>query len=269
MASLKDRPQNTRFMGLFVGPSGDGKKCAAISFNKLGSLKYLDFDMRIDGAYGAKDWVNFDGIDYESYPPKASVTLFERLNKDLEELYQSLRVNQCKYKTLVLGSITGVAAGLLADSLNITSTNVGGGKREISRMLGPLKIATMENYKFINNGVKGVMSFLQSLPINIIVLAHTVPIWDSEDENDPYSEKKVVGHKLNLSDNLGAEVPSKFSNVFRFERKITGAGAMTKTQFNVEFRGQFAKTTFTELPDRMDITRKNFYNEVMEYKKNG
>lgn len=254
MPSASDLTPDSRFVGLFVGPSGDGKKSAACSWP--GPTLYFDLDLRIRGLLGSP-WVNREKITYNSYPPKASITLFERLNKDFEQLYNECIAGVCKYKTVVIGSITGTAGGLLQDSLKIVD-----GTREISRKLGPLKVAAMENFRFVNNGTLSVMSFLQSIPLNVIVLGHTVPLWEPVDANDPYSENKIVGHKLSLSDTLGAVIPGKFDNVWKFERKITGAGAAVKVNFGVEFRGQFARTTYQNLPDRMDITKENFYQKI-------
>jgi hypothetical protein len=252
-------------MGLFVGPSGDGKKCAAATFSKLGPLVYLDFDMRIRGLLGCS-WVDRTNIDYNSYPTKNDVTVFERLNKDLDQLYNSWRAGQCKYKTIVLSSITGASRGLLQDSLTITYKGQDGRMKDISRTLGPLKIAGMENFRFINNGVMQILSFLQSLPLNIIVIGHTVPVFEAKDPDDPFSERVAVGHKLAMSDTLGALIPGLFDNVFRFERKITGSGNSVKIKFMVEFRGQLSRTTYNSLPDgQIDITGKNFYDLIQGY----
>lgn len=260
MPSGKDLTHESRFMGLFVGPSGDGKKCAAASWVKLGPLKYLDFDMRVRGILGAT-WLDRTNLDYDSYPARASTTVFERLNKDLDSLYNSYVMGQCKYKTIVLGSVTGAVRGLLQDSLGITYKDGSGKDRNISRNLGPLKIAAMENFRFVNNGTMQLLSFLQSIPLNIIVLGHTVPVWEAVDPDDAYSEKKIVGHKLNMSDALSGLIPGMFDNVFRFERELKGA----QTNYTVEFKGQFARTTYNELPDKkQNITGVNFYEKYFE-----
>jgi hypothetical protein len=261
MPKASDLTTDSRFMALFVGPSGDGKKSAACSWEALGPIKYFDLDLRIRGLLGSP-WVKRDKIDYTSYPPKASTTLYERLNKDFEQLHNECITGTCKFKTVIIGSITGTTGGLLQDSLSISVPSEGGKTKTLGRSLGPLKIGGMENFRFVNNGALSIMSFLQSLPLNIIVLGHTVPVWELEDEDDPYGPKKITGHKLSLSDTLGAIIPGKFDNVWRFERKITGSGSSTRVKFEVEFRGQFARTTYKDLPNTMDVTGVNLYETI-------
>lgn len=267
MPSAADLTPDSRFLALFVGPSGSGKKGAAASWVKTGPILYFDFDLRIRGLLGSP-WVDRTDITYNSYPPKGDKTVFERLNNDLESLYNSIEKRQCKYKTLIFGSVTGTAKGFLTDSLGITQPGGGGRERSISRNLGPLKIAGIENFRFVNDSVMQVISFLQSVPINVIVLGHTMPIWEQEDgeEDNPFAKKKIVGHELNLSPKLSSQVPGVFDHIWEFRKIATGAGNALKVKFNVEFRGQMARTTFVKLPNGFqDITETNLYDKVQGY----
>src|SRR5580698_9794130 len=107
-----------RFIGLFVGRSGTGKKVAACSFPH--PIKYLDFDGRVRGLLGAS-WIERKGIDYTYYPPVIkNNTVFNKLNEDLQTMLIQSNTGQLPYKTIVLSSLTGIALTFLGEAAILT-----------------------------------------------------------------------------------------------------------------------------------------------------
>lgn len=260
MPNAGDLAPESRFTALFLGPSGSGKKGAACTFP--GPIKYLDFDGRIRGLLGC-DWVDRKQIDYTYYPPlsgqSGGKTVFERVNADMAQFYNSWVLRQCKYKTIVMGSITGSADGLLNDSIPLTHGGRNGGG-DSGKTLGPLKMPGPEDWGFQSVGTKQLLNFFKSMDLNVIVLGHIVPTYGKDPEN-PYGDSIQNGEKLALTDKLSAVIPGVFDNIFKFEKQSAGAKGI---RYMVEFRGLLARTIYRGLPDSADITRKNFYQTMME-----
>lgn len=247
----------SRFVGLFVGPSGSGKKAAACSFPH--PIKYYDFDGRIRGLLGCP-WVERKGIDYTYYPPKLAganaTSTYQRLNDDFDGLLTSSQVGQCNIQTIVIASLTGLIFSLLCDSVPLTHKDGKGKKLGTMAMPGP------EDYGFQANGAYQVMAFLRSIPIpNIIITAHIVDRYGKADPSDSYSERVVVGEKLSITDKVGENIKKDFDHIFRFDKDMMGG----RERFTAQFRSDLARTSYSSLPDGLvDITKKDFYQYLME-----
>lgn len=261
MPNAKDLTPDSRFTALFVGPSGSGKKPAACSWPS--PIKYLDFDGRIRGLIKCT-WVNRDAIDYTYYSPMSrdKKTVFDHLNADLDQLYNSYTLSQCQYKTIVLASVTGLADALINDSIPLTHASRTQGITR-GKTIGPVKMPGPEDWNFQKIALSQVLMFLKSLPLNIIVLGHTVPIWDKEKNpdgtDDPYGVSIEVGEKLSLTDKLASDIPKNFDNIFKFKKEERNG----KNVYTVKFEGGIARNCYVELPPGThDITGVNLYERI-------
>lgn len=271
MPSASSLTPETNFKALFVGPKHGGKTVAACSWRdaeKKKKIKVQDFDGRIRGILGAP-WISKEHIDYDAYPPRIAgndKTVYERVNDDLEFLLTDVQKNKSPYETIVCDSATSFCRNLILDAIPLTHTAKGEGGREklVGKRIGTLEMAGPSDYGFESTGFDAYLSFLRSLPMNVIVTGHLVDKYekpkDDEGKTNPYGENVVTGQKLSLRDKIAANCTIYFDHIFEFTRKMSGG----KERFYVEFIGDIACTSFTGLtPGKHDITDKNFYEFVM------
>ena len=261
MPSASNLTAESRFCALFVGPKHSGKTVAACSFLKplpsQSRLKVLDGDGRIRGILGAP-WIEKDRIDYDYYPPKLAdndKTFFQRVNADLEVLLYNIQKGKNPYETYVGDSATSFCRNLVLDAIPLTHQD-GKGKS-----IGTMQMAGPADYGFESTGMDAYLSFLRSLPINVIVTAHVVDRYGKSNPNDPYSENIVIGEKLSLRDKISTNMSIYFDHIFRFDRVMQGG----HERFFVEFINNIASTSFPNMPiGKQDITGKAFYPYLMD-----
>lgn len=267
MPYVSDIKPDGRFLGLFCGPSGSGKTGAACSFPEPHDW---DFDGRIRGILGC-DWLKGKKISYKYYPPKvggneSAQTVWERYNNDLAIVLANGTRGQYDFKTGVLDSLSSLTLAFVLDALPIThaARQLDNGRegKAGGRFIGKMPMAGPDDYNFESTGCASTLAFLRSLPIqNIIVTAHLIDKYEKTDPDNPYSPSIVKGQKLSLRDKISAVVPTYFDHVFEFSREMHNDGP----HFICVTRSDFARTTFSKLPTRIDFTGKNFYELIMKY----
>lgn len=256
-------------MALFVGPKHSGKTVAACSWlnpTTTKRLKVLDGDGRIKGILGAP-WIDKSRIEYDYYPPRviSEKTFFERVNTDLEAMLVDINNNKSPYETYVSDSATAFCKNLILDAIPLTHTSRDGNReRQIGKRIGILEMAGPADYGFESTGFDSYLSFLRSIPLNVIVTAHVIDKYDKplkeDGTKDTYAESIVVGEKISLRDKIAANMSIYFDHIFRFDRKIVSG----QERFYVEFISDIACTSFPGLrTGRFDITGKNFREFVL------
>jgi hypothetical protein len=257
-------------MALFVGAKHSGKTCAAVSFMSPAPstkrVKVLDGDGRIRGILGAP-WVDKSRIDYDFYPPRVAGNnkpFFERVNQDLAALLVEIQSGKCLYETYVADSLTSFCKNLILDAIPLTHAEGKG------RSIGSMAVTGVEEFKFEATGADGYLSYLRSLPFNVIATAHLVDKWDKPPAvdakgretggKDLYAESIIVGEQLSIRPKIGQNSSIYFDHIFKFVRKMVNGSE----KFYVEFIGDFACTSFTGLtPGLHDITGINFRDYLM------
>lgn len=262
MSLASNLTPESRFMALFVGPKHSGKTCAACTWrSKEGKkrIKVLDGDGRIRGILGAP-WIDKNFIDYDYFAPRVAGKqdpFFQRVNGDLDAMLLEIQNNRSPYETYVGDSATAFCKNLIIDALPLTHAD-GKGKS-----LGTMSMAGPEDYGFESTGMDSYLSFLRSLPINIIMTAHVIPKFDKpwvtdargRTYKDVYADSVMVGEKLSLRDKVGTNLMIYFDHIFRFDRKMVQG----EERFYVEYIGDIACTSFPGLkPGQYDITGKDF-----------
>lgn len=259
MPSADNLTPESRFMALFVGPKHSGKTVAACSWRTNKRVKVLDADGRIRGIL-ATPWIDKSNIDYDYFPPRvagSNDTFFNRVNTDLEALLTLIGSGRSPYETYVCDSATAFCKNLILDAIPLTHAE-GKGKK-----LGTLNMAGPEDYSFESRGMDSYLSFLRSLPINVIMTAHLIDKYDKpmivdakgRAYKDIYADSVIVGEKLSLRDRIGTNIQIYFDHIFRFDREMIQG----EERFFVEYISDIACTSFSSLkPGRYDITGKNF-----------
>lgn len=262
LETLSNNP-DSRFMGLFVGRSGSGKTCQEISFPR--PIRYFDFDGRIRGGLAAKWLGDFKDIDYDYYPPKGiqmgsqKIPTFTKLNNDLEALQVMCATGQNRYKTVVLASLTASCFALIQEAIPLTHGKDSQGK---GKFIGNVPMVGPEDYGYEAINTYNILAFLRSLPIqNIIVSAHIVDRYGKAPGSDQYSESVKIGSKLSLRDKISENTLIYFDHIFEFEKEEYGNA---QYRHMVTTKSDLARTSFTGLDTKMDITGKSLYAEIMK-----
>ena len=264
--ALKLTPES-RFMALFVGPKHSGKTAAACSWRpQKKQVKVLDADGRIRGLLGCP-WIDRASIDYDYYAPRVAdndKTFFERVNNDLDVFLMNLNKGNSPYETYVGDSATSFCRNLLLDAIPLTH------EKKQGRRIGTMEMAGPADYGFESTGFDAYLSFLRSLPLNVIATAHVIDKFDKpykdDGTKDTYAESIIVGEKISLRDKIAANCTIYFDHIFRFDRKMLKG----EEHFFVEFISDIACTSFLGLkPGKFDITGLNFYDFVMMKLKEG
>ena len=252
----------SRFFGLFVGPSGGGKTPSACSFvnaSKDKKVLVFDFDGRIRTLLNTP-WIDRSRIDYDYYPPiqkAGDKQNFQKLNDVFATLQVQLSMGQCPYNTLILDSLTTQTFAFICDALPMTHAGNKG------RSIGAMKMAGPDDYNFESTGTHQVLAFFKSLPIqNIICTAHVIDKYEKEDPDNPMSPSVIKGSRLSLRDKLSANIPGLFDHVFEFKRQHYSG----QNKLIVKFWSDLARSVYPNLPSGdIDITGKSFYDVLMGY----
>lgn len=262
------------FKALFVGSKHSGKTAAACSWRPTGKkIKVLDGDGRIRGILGCP-WILKEFIDYDYYPPKVAGNekgFYERVNDDLDFFLTEVQGRKSPYETYVGDSATSFCKNLILDAIPLTHTSTYNGKeKQVGKRIGTMEMAGPADYGFESTGFDSYLSFLRSLPINMIVTAHLIDKYDKPIDEDgnkmPYAENIVVGQKLSLRDKISENCKIYFDHIFEFSRRMVGK----EERFFVKFISDIACTSFAGLkPGEYDITGKDFYKFVMEQLEKG
>jgi hypothetical protein len=261
MPTASNLTPESRFMALFVGPKHSGKTVAACSWlskDPKKRAKVLDGDGRIRGILGAP-WIDKTRIDYDYFPPKIAgntSTFFQRVNDDLDALMTLIGTGKSPYETYISDSATAFCKNLILDAIPLTHAE-NKGKR-----LGTVNMAGPEDYGFESTGMDSYLSFLRSLPINVIMTAHVIDKFDkpmvtvnNKTYKDAYADSIKVGEKLSLRDKISANMSIYFDHIFRFDREVENG----QEKFYVEYISDLACTSFPGFkPGYYDITGKDF-----------
>ncbi len=254
MPSINDFSPSERIFALFISRSGDGKSAAAASFPR--PYLQLDYDGRFDGVFGATTlnggWLPPENIEYKRIFPKDG---YSTTNKFLEEmdLYLTSR-SEFPYKTIEIASLTNFLRAAVIESHKLTS----------GRMVGKLRMSGPDDYRFEISALMQLVDYFQKFPCHVIFSAHVIDKWGKPKtgkKGEEYASNEITGEKLLMRDQVGENIQTFFSNIFRFSRELDNQENM---KYYVEFNTDIAKNSFNVPPGRFDITRKNFYNFLQE-----
>lgn len=249
MPSLEDITPLTRFFGLFVGPSGDGKSCAAVSFPQ--PIYCFDLDDRIKGALAAKKWLGKIDLDFHRYFG------YSDIEAKLEEFLKQINARNFKYKTILFDSVTSSSRSYIQEAVKLAkagdTTDDGASPRRLGKVLIPGWNAY--NYESIAH-YNVIIAYLKQFPCNVIVSAHKTERFDKKGN--------MTGIDVLARPKIAAELPTNFDEVYEFERDYNDV--KETTIYKVKFRGDLAKTVMEKAPyGSVDITEKNFYELLKSY----
>lgn len=249
MPNLLDLKPESRFFGMFISRSSEGKSAAAASFPK--PIHYFDVDLRMRGVLACKEWMDLKDISYQSYPPR--LNFYESLKNDVAVMSDMIKRRQTPTKTLVLASATSLCKNLLREGTELLEAAGHGGKK-----IGTHRLAGPEEYSYEASTVYDIFDILRGTPCNIIIDCHVITKFGKTNPTEKFSEFGPVGEELAIRDKIGANILIYFDECYRFRKDETGQN------FFVQFRSDIARTAYSQLPNSLDITKKPFYPEWLK-----
>src|SRR6267142_2549241 len=250
MPSIDAYKPDFRVFAMHAGDSGSGKSAAAASYPK--PYNQIDCDLRFAGISGACNagWLNKDGIEFIQFHPRSG---WEPLNSYLNSLEIQRISGTFPFASIELASLGSLTRMIYNYSIRMKGTGKG-------KEIGIIKIGDPGDIKTESEGTHQVFDFLRSFPCNLICSAHIVEKYGKVPGASEYAPAGVIGHKLAVRDNLGANVITYFNDVFLFTRQVEN----NVMKFYVEFSSDLAKNSYGIPPGRFDITNKPFYPFLQE-----
>lgn len=244
MPNTKDiNVKNDPLKILFVGENGTGKSLALASFYKAGAIRIADFDGRLKPI---KTRFPEADIDYDTYGSDN----FRSFLDEVEHIQ-----DKCPWKTWGLDSITSSSACCIVYQLMM--------KDKLKTTKGGLPATSWDE---INGETVLFTKMLEAMKVvhkkfktNIIWTAHPIP------------KTEIVAGEVNRTTSIAsygnkvpAIIPGYFDEVYNFQKEKSGVDIYRYVVYTVPKNNLPGKTAM-DLPASIDITGKNFYDELMKY----
>ena len=270
MPTLADIKLDENIVALACGKGGSGKSTALASFPK--PIYIFDIEQRIKGILGS-DIISDDDrsqIHFDQYDAKNG---FKAIDEKLINFSQLCDKRELKFKTIIVESADALCEMLLVDSFNLKTGNkpiatLKPGDTKGTNIIGNVAIPTPDDYKYVYTAFRKIYYnyFKYFKKCNVILSAGTTPVWgpNPKEKENKYASDIVVGRRIFVPNQLADMLPRWFDEVWEFNKEETGAKS-DPLHFTVQFRSELAKTCFSKLPAQLDITNKNFFNEVKRF----
>ena len=190
---------------MFKGEPGTRKSTQTLSFPK--PIYYFDIDRKINSLIRpARDWgVSFTEIEYDIHKDYLSVL------KKLEQFQLN-----CKYKTLVIDSITSLGDAVNRQTMKLKSGTTSKDGSEKGMRVGGIPVNTMEDYKAEASAFSETVALLKEIhefhSVNVILIAHVIGDRSTgQNEQTHFARIIVTGGKI-----ISAKIPAYCPEVYHF-----------------------------------------------------
>jgi hypothetical protein len=261
---LNYKPEGMSLFCMFKGDPGTGKTPAAASFPE----PYIaDVDGRIASV------VNY-------WAPKGKEVHYDSMTNNYPKLCAKLEalIRYNPYQTVVIDSITTIARSL--HTLMFEARGAGAQAKDeyddkdkkkrvymnaakIPGKFEGIPVLEIDDYKTESTGLIQILDGCRVLwndgkGCNIIVIAHVVEVENRDLKNRVTRTRSIMtgGRKI------AAEIPVYFNEAYHFYNTVSG-GFEIITKADGE---DWAKTALN-LPQRIDFTDKNLYDEIDAYRR--
>lgn len=246
MSNLADVKLGGTGKYILKGRPGTAKSCAALTFPK--PMYIFDLDGRIKslvkwcGEMGYADLLA--GVEFDYYSPRDFAKFKSRI--DAFEIH-------CKYKTVVLDSLTAAGDIMIAYANAIKGTG---------NKVGEIKIPGFEEYGAEYAGLTSSMEILRSLPSTIaVVTAHVVETSQKKPDGTFVSYQRL----LTAGKPVAAKLPIYFNHIFHFDVETSiNVGGKNKYVVYPDHAGDDWARTEYPLTEKIDITGKKFYDVLRD-----
>ena len=271
MPNMADMKVDQNVVLLAIGRSGSGKTTAIASFPK--PMYIFDIDQRVKGMLGSNCIPTEDlaKIDYDTYLIDDG---FAAVEAKINELMAKYDKRELEYKTIVFEGADQLCDMLLKD---IARSKAGQAKSFLAKESGGLKLkghslpSDPSDYKYVYNdfGTLFTQGFKHFKKCNVICSAGTGYVFGHTTNDNKYSEPVVIGRKILVPNLLAEKMPRMFDEIWEFSAEKTGSSSNAQTEgrmnYMVDFRSDLAKTCFKNLPNELNITNKNLWQEIQKF----
>lgn len=226
---------------LLKGEISGGKSIAAASFP---NCYIFDFESRIRSIANYYRPRNKRDISFDTYT-KHDFTKFQQKINDLE-VY-------CPYETVVFDTLTSVVDLLLHHVVELRGTGKG------SRVVGGLKMNTIEDYGAETSMLNSLMATIRAIPCKYkILVAHVVQ------REQKVGNISVITRQLVTAGKVAAQkVPAYFDEIYHMQQRPDEDMRPSFVALTSNTGDDFARTTL-QLPREINFTGQSFYELIKE-----
>jgi len=242
MPTLESVNPETMF-AMFKGEPGTRKSTQALSYPL--PQYWFSWDRKMQGLIlPMRAWgIDPKQVEYEDYDN------WDKPRQKLEQLY----VN-CKYKTIIVDSLTSMADQSIRQVLKIKGT--GGGKK-----IGNISVAGIEDFNAESAALQDLVSLLKDInnyhKCTVILIAHVI---QAEYKNTVTQETHVSRTIVTAAKKNAAKIPGYCSEVYHFNiKKGFDASAGGEYSLLTEHTGDDFARTALELPREIVFKNKPLY----------
>lgn len=210
MPNMSTRKFNALYC-LFKGEPGTRKSTASLSFP--GPIYYFDWDMKMDALQlPIKSWgINPSTIDYDLYKD------WDAAKTKLE----SFQLN-CKYKTVVIDSITSMADAAIRQTLKFKG---GGGKK-----IGTIPVGGFDEYNAEAAAISELIALTKDIKeyhqCNIILIGHVI----QKEVKGPNNTTHMARLLVTAGKSPAQKIPAFCSEIYHFNM-VLGMDATKGSQY--------------------------------------
>jgi hypothetical protein len=247
------------FMGLKSDPGG-GKTIQAASFAMGGETYFFDCDNRMAPIllfHGRQKYarnINFDTY-HRNYPKFAS---------KIEDLCRSN-----PYHCVVVDSLTALVDMIILQSIMTAGVGTGYDKDRQSRIIGGVKLASIEDYAMEDGALMQIFDALRGLKSHVVLCAHVVEtrFKDLKSKKETVTRSLLTGGKK-----PAAKLPVYFDEFYHLYARPDITGNMEYLAATTNTGDDWGKTALP-VPPEIDLTQdrniintdKFLYPQVMHY----
>ncbi len=229
---------------LMKGEWGTRKSTCALSYPK--PLYYFDWDKKMKAMHlPAQVWgINLADIDYDSYND------WQAPLKKLEQL----QVN-CKYKTLVIDTITSAA-----DSINRETLKTKRSKDDKGKLVGNIPVNSIEDYGAEDSALKELIALTKDIhlfhKVNVILIAHVI----QKEVKGPNNTTHMARLLVTAGKGIAQKIPGYCDEIYHFnvENQADVSKPPNYTLRTVHTGDDFARTSLP-LPGMIQFNDKPLY----------
>lgn len=200
MPSFNETVDYSNLFCLLKGEPGTRKSSCALSFPK--PIYYFDYDAKIDAlGLPIQAWkIDPKLVEYDQYSDWDTA-------KNKLELFQA----QCKYKTIVIDSITSLADAINRQTLKTKQADGGSGKR-----VGTIPVNSIEDFNAEDSALKEMIALCKQIKkshkVNIILIAHVVQKEMKSSDGKTHMARLIV----TAGKGIAQKIPAYCSEVYHF-----------------------------------------------------
>jgi len=202
MPSLKNVTHENGIFCMFKGEPGTRKSTQALSFP--GPQYWISTDQKMEALLlPAHAWgIDFDEIDYDDF------SMWDDVERKLKG-FQST----CKYKTIIVDSITSVGETINSQTIEVKTQE---GKGQI---VGGIRVNSLDDYKAEASAFRSMMKKLKDIQryhkINVILIAHVIGTRAKEEVSTTQQSRIIITGGKTIS----GKIASYCTEVYHFDIK--------------------------------------------------